>query len=133
MRRQANRNAIRIAVWILLLTAGGKAARTQQPPNGSTALANQLQIPVKYQIMRSPRDGWESGRAAPGESHLISPGCLRISTGKPAKTVYYIIDSSHRYAFTAQGHSILLVNNTGDDRTPIDKTNKSNPACIRKE
>ncbi len=109
---------------------GRAAARAQQAPNGSVAVANQLLIPVNFQLTDMATSVRQTGTLAAGESKLLKAGCLRFSTGKPAKTVYYLIDASHRYAFSGSGHTILLVNNTGDDRSPIDKANK---ACAAKK
>jgi hypothetical protein len=134
MKRKPGILSLVLVLLFAIAGIGGRtAARAQQAPNGSVAVTNQLLIPVRYQIMRAPASGWETGTVAAGDSKLMAAGCLRFSTGKPAKTVYYLIDASHRYAFSGSGHTILLVNNTGDDRSPIDKTDRANPACAAKK
>lgn len=114
-----------------LLGAGmaqGAFAGPQQAPNNLAVITNQMQIPVLYQVLSVPGAAWQDGKVAAGNSIMVHPGCLRLSTGSPAVTKYYLLQQQGRYAFVANGHAIALMHNK-DEEGPAKETDASDPQC----
>jgi hypothetical protein len=125
----------KIGIFLLLLfplleaTSVADQKRAQQAPDGDPVLTNQTPIPVNYQFLATPGSSWQVKAVKLGESIIILPGCMRFSTGSPPVVKYYVVEASHRYSFTAEGHNIVLTYNK-EDGPGLLETASTNPACI---